>query len=147
MIDIKKINGNEIIDFINSIIKEVLWDYSIQSVEFDSQSVNENRYKLDFMYTCSGWGSHKFSDNYLTITKDCEIRVGIGGNLEGNGCDNQIKNELSKWILTHEFDDNSEYFYILTQELSEDLQELADNETNKIDGLIEKLKTIKSLMK
>lgn len=149
MIDIKKINGNEIIDFINSIIEEVLWEYSIQSVEFDSQSVNENTYKLDFTYTTSGWVSHKFSDNYLTITKECEIKVSIGESpLEGGGCDNKIKKELSNWILTHEFDEfNTERFYVLTQELSEDLQELTDNETHKIDELIEKLKTIKSLMK
>jgi hypothetical protein len=150
MIDIKKINGNEIIDYLNSLTDdELTCDISCeQPYIFESQETHDGKYSLTFSTYFNNWGTDQLiEDNTITITND-GIMVMLGEPFDGDGSDEILEELLTKWLKTHEFSteykDDFNCFIMLAKEL---LSKCEYGDSKLLEQVIEKLTKAKTFIK
>ena len=105
--NIKTINGNEIIDFLNSLNTDnyAVDDISIElkSFVFECQEIKDNTYILSFTASYNNWGtSQDIPDNQLIIIEN-NLWFSLSEPFEGDGTDTTLETILTKWLETHEF--------------------------------------------
>ena len=151
MIDIKKINGNEILDFMNKERRTDEWcDVSIRGpFEFVSQKIYGNTYKLYFMGYYNNWGrDQEMEDNCIMIYPDGSVRVNLDEPFEGDGSSQTIEESLVKWLETHVFSENSSLdFNLLITNASYDLKKISYANSDGLDSIIENLIKAKTYLK
>lgn len=150
--NIKKINGNEIIDYLNSVDfsdSEELCDISCQNPYiFDKQEIRGNEYRLTFSAYYNNWGTDQLIDgNVIKITKD-NVWFSLDEPFEGDGSDEALEELLKKWLETHKFStDNDKKFNCLILESNELLNKCLYGDIDIVEDVIKKLITAKSLIK
>lgn len=102
--DLTKINGYEIIDFLNNLSEdekdELGYEYNLYGpFEFESQNTQDGAYNLRFSCYHNNWGEHQIVKyNEIKITKDLKISVFLYEPLEGCGADDFLCEVLSGFI-------------------------------------------------
>jgi len=159
ILDVNKINGNEIIAFLNekSTYKKDgdndsnLQDISIESAsyKFGSQEVEEGNYDLTFTCSFNNWGtSQSFNRNSIMISPDGTIVARLDEPFEGDESADVLEEEIFEWIKTHEFSDCFEdEFNVLMREVYETLPELSVASIEEMQEVIDKLVKAKTYMK
>ena len=153
--DITKINGYEIIDFLNNLpedSEEELSEYNLYGpFEFTSQGIQDNVYHLDFSCYVNNWGKHQIVEhNQIKISKDMKVWVSLDEPLEGSGVEDSMSELLSSFITNHSFDDNVEdKFFVLIEECRNTLNSVSYSLTVKesLSQVIEKLSKANSMIK
>ena len=153
------INGNEIIDFLNSKFKEDAYDdtmLSMNSFKFTNQSVEKHDkalvYTLRFKVAWNNWSRRDVIDrNTLYITHD-KVWVSFDEPVEGDGTDEIVVNLLKEWLPTHTFSEtNGELYTNLMQDIQDDMVLIYEPDPKTtpavIDEIIEKLQKAKSYIK
>jgi hypothetical protein len=148
--NVKEINGNEIIKYLNSLSEDDDMDDIgpvLGSFVFDSQTIKDDRYNLTFTASYNNWGTHQeIHDNYLFITED-EVSLSLEEPFDGDGSDEVLEIKLTEWLKTHKFEDQKEYFDSILSDVYETLPGISFNSIKDMDEVIEKLIEAKSLMK
>ena len=107
--NLEKINGNEIIKFLNELSfddDENLCDVSIVegSFVFESQVIKDEKYTLKFTGDYNNWGTHQsIYDNHLHITKNTAW-FSLTEPFDGDGTDEALEGVLKPWLEAHEFE-------------------------------------------
>lgn len=151
MIDINKINGNEIIDFLNNLEdNEDIADISIvqKSFVFDNQKIQGDEYSLEFTASFNNWGTEQeIHCNKLHITKD-ELWFSLEEPFEGDGTDDTLEKALTIWIQNHTFDNCLEdKFRIILEEVYQILPEIGFTNSKRLQEVIDMLIKAKTYMK
>lgn len=110
-IDINKINGQDIIDFLNEKSdhpdNEWYHEYNVYpgSFKLKSQKVTHNEYILEFSLDFNNWSTRKRCPyNEIRIRKDV-ISVSLDEPIEGSGLEDGLDDLLMKeWLPNYSFD-------------------------------------------
>jgi hypothetical protein len=151
-INLKEINGNEIIDFLNKESKDNddLCDISPSpgSFVFESQEFKGSRYTLRFTASFNNWGTDQdIPGNAVHITKD-KVWFSLGEPFEGDGSDDALEEVLSKWLKTHKFDSNSEEkFDSILRDVYEQLPGISFESKKELQKIIDTLVKAQTYMK
>ena len=158
-LDLNSINGNEIIDFLNSKLKDryeeeeeeemySFIDLSISGFKFDGQKTKDDEYVLDFIGVYNNWGTDQDIDgNSIHIGKN-GVRVRVEEPFEGDGSDEVIENVLTKWLKTHTFSSSPQIKYFeLVNKAQDKLGDTAFNSPSKMQDVINLLIEAKTYMK
>lgn len=151
-IDIKKINGREIIAFLNkqSDDNDEWADISISSgsFKFEEQNLSKDRYTLIFTGSFNNWGEEQeISGNQIRISSK-GIEAFLCEPFEGDGTDEVIEEALTKWLKTHKFDANPEKkFYKILEKAFEDLGKVKFADKEELQEVIDQLIEAKTYMK
>ena len=149
--NLKEINGNEIIDFLNTLNTDEypVDDISIElkSFVFEGQRVEKDRYILDFTASYNNWGtSQDIHDNQLIIKED-NLWFSLEEPFDGDGTSDTLEIILEKWIQSHLFSGQDELFNSKMEEVYELLPQIALTDVKGMDNIINILTEAKSLMK
>lgn len=150
--NLKEINGSEIIDFLNKETRDNddLCDISISSGSFvfEEQKVKEGKYTLYFTASYNNWGTEQdITRNALYITKD-RVWFSLGEPFEGDGTDDALEEVLSKWLKTHKFDIFlEEKFYALLSDAHEQLPCISIESKKELQKIIDTLVKAQTYMK
>lgn len=154
--NINEINGQEIIDFLNTISDDNddfsqynLCDISIvlKSFKFESQQIQNDKYSLSFTADFNNWGTNQeIHGNTLYITKN-ELWLSLEEPFEGTGTDETLEYILKEWIPNHSFTDQTELFYSKVRNVYEKLPDISFSDIKKMSNIITELIEAKSLMK
>ena len=153
--DLEEINGNEIIDFFNSIEEEykksfysldIIWPF-----KFISQEIKNNQYILNFSFYYKNWDDKQLKDcNYLYISKD-QIYFDLDEPLDTDNTDKKFLEKLNPWLKKHKFKDNNELIYNLVINIQDQFDYInpfaTKEDLQKIDKIIEDLEKLKSYIK
>lgn len=144
MNNLSEINGNEIIDFLNSIDKE-LNDICINSgsFRFESQKIKYNKYYLYFSCDFNNWGgAQEVDDNVIYITEN-KVWLFLGEPIEGSGGEDVIDELLTDWLKTHKFATNNKetMLNLLKNEIFFDLNNII-NDANEDISIFKSTKEI-----
>lgn len=146
---LKNINGNEIIDYLNTLDDELI-DTSVESNSFvfNSQSIVNGDYKLYFETSFNNWGtSQTIDDNYLIITED-SLDVFLNEPHDGDGSCEIVEDILFEWLETHKFrTDNKESFHKLIEDQTIILNSIKYDDNNTLLKVIANLTKANTLMK
>ena len=151
-LNLKEINGNEIIDFLNkqSENNEDLCDISPSpgSFVFESQNIKGGKYTLRFTASYNNWGTEQdIPENAVHITKD-KAWFSLGEPFEGDGSADALEEVLSKWLKTHKFkQDTEEEFFSLLSYAYEQLPTISPKCKKELQQIIDKLIKAKTYMK
>jgi hypothetical protein len=150
--DINKINGNEIIEFLNSLDmdSDKLFDISTSKpFVFKSQEINGDTYELNFAAHFNNWGTfQEISDNILIITSDGNLSLHLNEPFEGDGSADILEDFLTEWIKTHTFDtDYVNHFNSLVLSTNQILSNCEYGDFKTIDVAIKNLTKAKTLIK
>lgn len=150
--DINKINGNEIIDFLNSLDmdSDELSDVSTSKpFVFESQKINGDTYELNFAAHFNNWGTfQEISDNTLIITSDGKLTLHLEEPFDGDGSDDILEEQLNEWIKIHTFDINHvNHFNALVLLTNQILSNCEYGDFKAIDAAIKNLTKAKTLIK
>lgn len=150
MVNIKEINGSEIIDYLNSLSYDDLDDISCgQPYVFEYQEIKNGNYRLGFSAYFNNWGTDQLiEDNVLEITEDNIIIFSLNEPFDGDGSDDILQEVLSEWLKTHKFSTTyTDEFNCLVKESNELLNKCQYGEKDILESVIEKLTKAKSLIK
>jgi hypothetical protein len=151
-LDLKEINGNEIIDFLNkeSMNNKNLTHISMSlgSFVFEEQKVKDEKYTLYFTASYNNWGTEQdITRNALYITKD-EVWFSLCEPFEGDGTDDALQEVLSKWLDTHKFDEMyEERFYAILSHAHEQLPGISFESKKELQEVIDTLVKAQTYMK
>ncbi len=151
-INLREINGYEIIDFLNKESKDNddLCDISIvkTSFVFEKQKIEEGKYTLYFTASYNNWGTEQdIPENAIYITKD-KVWLSLGEPFEGDSTDDALEEVLSKWFKTHKFDSNSEEkFYAMLSTVHEQLPGISFESHKELQKVIDTLVKAQTYMK
>jgi len=150
--NINEINGNEIIDFLNSLDMDLdeLSDISTSKpFIFESQKVQDNKYELKFAAHFNNWGTYQeIGDNKLIINADGGLILYLDEPFDGDGSADVLEKKLTEWIKTHTFDNNHvNHFNALVILTSQILSNCEYGNVNAIDSAIKNLTKAKTLIK
>lgn len=148
-INIKEINGNEIINYLNSLTDDDMDDIAIVlgSFVFEAQRFYDDRYELYFTGSYNNWGTdQEINDNTLHITED-KLWFSLEEPFDGSGSEDVLEEKLTEWLETHTFADQSELFYNKLGDVYQRLPELSFSDIKLMDEIIETLTELKSYMK
>jgi len=152
--DLTKINGSEIIDFLNQITDDTedFEDTNIitNSFVFSSQKVDllKKEYVLYFDVYYNNWGAAQVIDGNEIRISPSKVSCILEEPFEGDGTNELIEKTLSEWFKTHEFKDNiEEEFEEAIIEIQQSLTEIEFTDIAGIDKQIEKLIKAKTYMK
>ena len=153
------INGNEIIDFLNSKFKEDAYDDTMlcmNSFKFTNQSVEKHdnglTYTLRFKVAWNNWSRHDvINRNTLYITHD-KVWVSFDEPVESDGTNDIVVGLLKEWLPTHTFSQESKELYTeLINDIQDDMALVYFYDLKEtpaiIDEIIEKLTKAKSYIK
>ena len=150
MIDVNKINGDEIISFLNELENnEDLCDISISlgSFIFESQEINKGTYELSFSGNYNKGTEQLITDNILHISKD-SIWFSLRETFDDDGTDETLVELLSPWVRKHKFkENNKEHIKNIFKEVYDKLPELSFNDKEGLKILINLLIKAKTYMK
>jgi hypothetical protein len=154
MINLDKINGNEIIDFINKSYEDNddLDDCSLGfPLTFESQRIFNDRYELRFMSRYNNWGSNgtlqPISDNIIAIDEEGNIIIELEEPFEDDESSDILEDILSKWLPTHVFSDQSENFNNIMIDAREKINKISINDINLMNNIIKQLTNARTMMK
>lgn len=150
---IEEINGNEIIDFMNSLSdndnKELL-DICCQGpYRFEKQEImRDGRYKLSFSAYYNNWGTNQLiEDNHIVIHKD-GVRCWLEEPFDGDESGDVLEVLLTKWLNTHKFSSDYKYhFECLIEESRDKLSSIGYGDIDIIEDIIKNLTKAKTLIK
>jgi hypothetical protein len=149
-INIKNINGNEILDYLNDLDFDDLDNeiYCQKPFIFETQKINGEQYKLTFSTYFNNWGTDQLiEDNRINITKD-SIQVSLNEPFDGDGSSEALEEALTKWLSTHEFStDYKEEFKFLIEESSDLLIKCQYGDLDILEDVIKKITKAKTLIK
>lgn len=141
------INGNEIIDFLNTL---ELDDSSIKngSFVFEEQKIKDGVYCLEFTADFNNWGTNlPIYGNVLKIEENGEFYFWLEEPFDGDGTDDKLSEDLGPWLKSHQFKGNvdmkEEFFTIMDNcEILLSKASFEDKETiDKVIGLLTKART------
>ncbi len=144
MISIHKINGKEIIDFLNAVTSQGdgVEDISTEGggFVFESQSINGDRYKLVFSASFNDWGtSQDISGNELIVSED-DAWFYLEEPFDGDGTDDALIEVLLPWLRNHAFvSDKEEQFQKLIKGAQAELSEIRFDTATGLQSVIDKL--------
>ncbi len=146
MIDISVINGNEIIDYLNS--QDFDEVYFEKPYIFESQGISGDKYRLSFSVYFDNWGTEQLiEDNIITITSDT-VHVSLNEPFDGDGSDEVIEECLTNWLQTHTFSvDYEKDFNSLLVAVDELLVKCKYGDSKLITQMIELLTKAKTFIK
>jgi hypothetical protein len=151
-LELKEINGNEIIDFLNkaSMNNKNLTHISMSSNSFvfENQKIEDDSYKLYFTASYNRWGTdQEIKKNQIIINKK-GIAVYVGEPFEGDGTDEKIENVLNEWLETHKFDTMiEERFYALLHDAYEQLPSISFESKEGLQKIIDTLVKAQTFIK
>lgn len=153
-IDINLINGNEIIDYLNKIsMDDELAEFDNISIVrnsfiFDSQTIKDNKYNLNFIASYNNWGTdQEIYDNTLHITSD-SLWFSLNEPFDGDGTERILSKALKSWIENHTFDTNlEEKFNNILEEVYQILPEISIECSERLEEVIDMLTKAKTYMK
>jgi hypothetical protein len=152
--DINKINGYEIIDFLNNLdedTKDTLSsEYNFETpIEFEKQYIFDGRYRLEFSVYHNNWGTNQIiNDNVIEIFKNGRISVGLEEPLDGNGCEEILEQQIALFLKNHTFNENVEDdFYRIIENCRDNLNSLAYSDKELLENTIEQLTKANSMIK
>jgi len=152
-IDIKKINGNEIIDYLNSLdFNEIdeLSDISCQQpFIFESQSIDNGKYQISFSAYFNNLGTDQLiEDNTIQITANKLIRASLEEPFEGDDSAEVLENLIFKWLETHEFSTTyKDDFNTLIDESIKLLSDCQYGNLSTLEEVTKKITKAKTLIK
>lgn len=143
--DIKLINGNEILDYLNSQDLDV---YFRKPYIFESQKISGDKYSLSFSVNFDNWGTDQLiEDNIITITNDC-VTVSFNEPFDGDGSSEILEEIISEWLETHTFSDNNEQdFNSLLVSVDELLTKCKYGDSKSLTQMIDLLTKAKTYIK
>jgi len=148
-----KINGNEIIDFLNQQTRdsEDFEDTNIcfNSFVFVDQKTTKTKYELSFDLDYNNWGTDQTIDeNSIIIDNKGQVTCNLQEPFEGDGTDDVIEEALSEWIKTHEFNFDPEHTWQeIMREIYEALPQIGFNDKKGMQEQIDALTKAKTYMK
>lgn len=149
MKDLSLINGNEIIDFLNSLSNDELCDISCRGpYVFENQKIEDGKYLLSFSAYYNNWGTDQFiEDNVLVITNN-KVRFQLNEPFDSDESEVVLCKLVDNWLKTHEFSTTYvERFNSLILESYESLAECQYGDDQILDDVIKKLTIAKTLIK
>jgi len=150
--DLTKINGDEIIAFLNeqSENNDDLIDISVypSTFVFVDQKIENGIYTL----TCTGkynnWGTLQVIEDNLIQISDNKVECWFSEPFDGDGTCEALEEVLLPWLETHEFkDDKEEQFYIELADVYEGIRDVKFDDKEYLQTLIDDLIRIKTYMK
>lgn len=154
MENLKEINGNEIIDYMNSLSNDDFEDLCDVSCTppyiFEKQEmIGDEEYRLSFSAYYNNWGTDQLvKDNYIRIFKDGDVIFELEEPFDSDSSSDVLEEILGKWLKVHKFGtDNREKYDVLVEESRIMLSELRYGNVGDIDAIIEKLNKDKTLVK
>jgi hypothetical protein len=143
--DIKLINGNEILDYLNSQDLDVYFE---KPYIFESQEISGDKYRLSFSVYFNNWGTDQLiGDNIITITNDC-VTVSFDEPFDGDGSSEILEEIISEWLETHTFSDNNEQeFDSLLVSVDELLTKCKYGDSKSLTQMIDLLTKAKTYIK
>lgn len=151
MIDIKEINGSEIIDYLNSLSQDDFGDdISCDGpYTFESQLVVGNKFSLSFSAYYNNWGTDQLiENNFIKIDGDGRVRAALDEPFDSDGSAGILESILTSWLETHTFSDTyKDDFKSLVDETNTLLKDCQYGDTKILDDVINKLIRAKSLIK
>jgi len=146
--ELEAINGNEIIDFLNTL---KVRDISIvqQSYVFERQEINGDKYKLTFTGCYNNWGTDQpIPGNKIAINKKGEVFVYVDEPFDADGTADELEKALTEWLKTHTFASNSkEKFYSILKDSYEKLPDITFIDKEELQKIIDNLINAKTYMK
>lgn len=150
MNDINKINGNEVIAFLNSVSDKLTHRFNIvkNSFVFSKQILRDTSYRLEFSVIHNDWGSGQtLNRNVITITKD-NVSILMHEIFDGDGTEEAIEALLVEFLRTHTFNPKpANVFYELKEAAFQKLGYVKYTDHNDLDDVIAKLIEARSYMK
>ena len=151
-LNLKEVNGNEIINFLNTLSddNEDLCDISIvfKSFVFESQKTKGDTYTLEFTASYNNWGTDQDIPGNSIIINKKGVKFSLGEPFEGDGTDELLEEVLTGWLKTHKFDTNSEEkFYAILSEAHEQLPGISFEDKKELQKVIDKLIKAKTYIK
>lgn len=152
MENLQEINGNEIIDFLNSLSDdehEELFDVSCSPpYTFEKQKIDNDKYTLKFSAIYNNWGTDQEIDgNCVYITKD-NLWLGLSEPFDGDSSSDVLKKILTTWISKHKFStDNKEKYESKIEDSRELLTKVSYGDIDILDEVIKNLTEAKTLIK
>lgn len=150
--DIKLINGNEILDFLNKHREEneEYWcDISIGGpIEFESQDINNGVYRLFFSGYYNNWGTDQIVEgNIIFVDGKGVVSTHLDEPFDMDESSDYLEEILNSWIKTHKFKNNTdEEYYNILGEAYEELGQVSYN-TEELQKVINKLIKAKTYIK
>ena len=155
--ELEKINGNEIVDFLNHLTEEndePHYEYNICTNSFrfvDQQIENENGiqvYVLYFTVDYNNWGEDQEIDNNRVVIDRVGVKIKFEDPIEGSGAEEFFEDFLTNWLKKHVFHyAPEEQFDGQMREIYEKMPEIDFSNTKAMDELIKDLQKARSLMK
>lgn len=149
---LEEINGNEIIDFLNSINgdDDSVCDISpvLRSFVFDDQKIAaDRRYVLEFAADYNNWGTHQPIDYNLIYMTENDVRVCLNEPFDGDGSSETLEKLLKEWLEGHKFShDVDNDFYVIINDVRDRLsQRIVLSNIEVIEELINKLKKAQNI--
>jgi len=105
------INGSEIIDFLNAQFDNGLDPFEdtnlcYKSFVFESQLIENNKYKLRFSVGYNNWGNKQIISGHSIIITQNDTWVSMDEPFDGDGSDDAIEKLLRSWLKEHTFTTN-----------------------------------------
>jgi hypothetical protein len=168
MIDIKEINANEIIDYLNALTQDDspekdkneygidLDDISCEGpYTFESLQIHPftngigSKFSLSFSAYYNNWGTDQLiENNFIEISPDGSVIASLSEPFDGDGSAEVLENLLGKWLLTHKFSNTyKEDFKSLVDEANTLLKDCQYGDTNILYDIISKLTKAITLIK
>ena len=148
MINLDKINGNEIIDFLNKSSDKFKDCSIIFPLTFESQRIFNGRYELKFMSHYNNWCTlQPISDNIIAIDEEGNIIIELEEPFEDDESSDILEDILSKWLPTHVFSDQSENFNNIMIDAREKINKISINDINLMNNIIKQLTNARTMMK
>jgi len=146
-IEIEKINGNEIIKFLNQQTEDA--NICFDSFVFIEQKASKKTYKLYFDLDYNNWGTNQtIEDNSITISAKGQITCLLQEPFEGDGTDSVIEDVLANWLSVHKFNADPEHEWTeIMRDVYQTLPEIAFNDKKRMQEQIDALIKAKTYMK
>lgn len=152
--NIENINGNEIINFLNSLSCDnyPIDDISISqnSYIFEKQYTKNNKYTLEFSASYNNWGTNQnIPNNKLYITKD-NMRFSLNEPFDGDGTDHTLETILKNWMQTYTFKTQTNLIDSFNENINYIIKKLPTitfNDIEEMNNIVNLLIKTKSLMK
>lgn len=151
MIDIKGINGIEIIDYLNSLTQDDFGDdISCDGpYTFESQQLVGDKFSLSFSAYYNNWGTDQLiENNFIKIDGDGNVRVILDEPFDSDGSAWTLEGILVSWLETHTFFDTyKDDFKSLVDDSSLLLKDCQYGDIKLLNDVIINLTRAKSLIK
>lgn len=152
--DIHKINGYEIIDFLNNLDEDTKDTLSSEHnfelpIEFKKQGIFDGRYHLKFSVFFNNWGTNQIiNDNLIEIYEDGRVSIRLEEPLDGNGCEEILEEQITLFLKTNTFNENvEEDFYRVIENCRDNLNVVGYSDKELLEKTIEQLTKANSMIK